>query len=204
MTRARPRRPNAASAPSPWATSRRRWRESGTLPTGWCGLKALLDEFSNADGLDPKRRDRLQSDIRDEAQAIGLENDLGLDQATGARPRRSPASTALSVTSRKASSATGCTSMAACQRFRAISTPPPRPMPNGRGCWTHLQASGSNPAPRARPIAGGRMCCPRAATSVHHRPPLGSHAGGLRSGRQAGRRTGAPSPAGRRRLPKAA
>ncbi|MCL6284112.1 cobaltochelatase subunit CobN [Ruegeria sp. 2012CJ41-6] len=45
-------------------------------------LESLLDEFSNADGLDPRRRDRLQGDIRDEAQAIGLENDLGLDQAT--------------------------------------------------------------------------------------------------------------------------
>ena len=56
-------------------------RESGT-PDRMVRLEALLDEFSNADGLDPKRRDRLQSDIRDEAQAIGLENDLGLDQAT--------------------------------------------------------------------------------------------------------------------------
>ncbi|MEO0654533.1 MAG: cobaltochelatase subunit CobN, partial [Pseudomonadota bacterium] len=45
-------------------------------------LEALLDEFSNADGLDPKRRDRLQGDIRDEAQAIGVENDLGLSTAT--------------------------------------------------------------------------------------------------------------------------
>ena len=44
-------------------------------------LEALLDEFSNADGLDPKRRDRLQEDIRSEAQSIGLEQDLGLDQA---------------------------------------------------------------------------------------------------------------------------
>ncbi len=56
-------------------------RESGT-PDRMVRLEALLDEFSNADGLDPKRRDRLQADIRDEAQAIGLENDLGLDQAT--------------------------------------------------------------------------------------------------------------------------
>ena len=45
-------------------------------------LEALLDEFSNADGLDPKRRDRLQSDIRLEAQALGVESDLGLAQAT--------------------------------------------------------------------------------------------------------------------------
>lgn len=46
-------------------------------------LEALLDEFSNADGLDPKRRDRLQVDIRDEAQALGIENSLGLDRAAG-------------------------------------------------------------------------------------------------------------------------
>ncbi|WP_425043323.1 cobaltochelatase subunit CobN [Primorskyibacter sp. S87] len=45
-------------------------------------LEALLDEFSNADGLDPRRRDRLQGEIRDEAQAIGLEQDLGLDGAS--------------------------------------------------------------------------------------------------------------------------
>ena len=45
-------------------------------------LEAFLDEFSNADGLDPKRRDRLQSDIRSEAQALGVEEDLGLAQAT--------------------------------------------------------------------------------------------------------------------------
>ncbi|MEX0328493.1 MAG: cobaltochelatase subunit CobN [Ruegeria sp.] len=56
-------------------------KESGT-PDRMVRLEALLDEFSNADGLDPKRRDRLQEDIRDEAQAIGLESDLGLDQAT--------------------------------------------------------------------------------------------------------------------------
>ncbi|MCX8952432.1 cobaltochelatase subunit CobN [Ruegeria sp. NA] len=56
-------------------------KESGT-PDRMVRLEALLDEFSNADGLDPRRRDRLQEDIRDEAQAIGLESDLGLDQAT--------------------------------------------------------------------------------------------------------------------------
>ncbi|WP_224814131.1 cobaltochelatase subunit CobN [Hasllibacter sp. MH4015] len=44
-------------------------------------LEALLDEFSNADGLDPKRRDRLQDDIRAEAQSLGVEQDLGLDTA---------------------------------------------------------------------------------------------------------------------------
>ncbi|WP_298914344.1 cobaltochelatase subunit CobN [uncultured Roseobacter sp.] len=45
-------------------------------------LEALLDEFSNADGLDPRRRDRLQDDIRAEAQALGVEQDLGLEQAS--------------------------------------------------------------------------------------------------------------------------
>ncbi|MEM1005684.1 MAG: cobaltochelatase subunit CobN, partial [Pseudomonadota bacterium] len=56
-------------------------KESGT-PDRMVRLESLLDEFSNADGLDPKRRDRLQEDIRDEARSIGLDNDLGLDQAT--------------------------------------------------------------------------------------------------------------------------
>ncbi len=44
-------------------------------------LEALLDEFSTADGLDPRRRDRLQAEIRSEAQAQGVEADLGLDSA---------------------------------------------------------------------------------------------------------------------------
>ena len=44
-------------------------------------LETLLDEFSNADGLDPARRDRLQRDIRDEAVATGLAATLGLDDA---------------------------------------------------------------------------------------------------------------------------
>ncbi|APX12137.1 cobaltochelatase subunit CobN [Tateyamaria omphalii] len=56
-------------------------KDSAT-PDRFVRLETLLDEFSNADGLDPKRRDRLQDDIREEAQAIGVENDLGLDRAT--------------------------------------------------------------------------------------------------------------------------
>lgn len=47
-------------------------------------LEGLLDEFSNADGLDPRRRDRLVADIRDEARARGVEADLGLEGASGA------------------------------------------------------------------------------------------------------------------------
>ena len=50
--------------------------------TGLARLEALLDEFSNADGLDPARRDRLQGDIRTEAAALGLEDELGLTRAT--------------------------------------------------------------------------------------------------------------------------
>ena len=56
-------------------------RQSDT-PDQFLRLETLLDEFSNADGLDPRRRDRLQDDIRAEAQAIGVEQDLGLGTAT--------------------------------------------------------------------------------------------------------------------------
>jgi cobaltochelatase CobN len=55
-------------------------REAGS-GAGMARLEALLDEFSNADGLDPARRDRLQADIRDEAEAQGLGAELGLDAA---------------------------------------------------------------------------------------------------------------------------
>jgi len=54
---------------------------TGGAPERLSRLEALLDEFSNADGLDPKRRDRLQADIREEARAQGVEADLGLDEA---------------------------------------------------------------------------------------------------------------------------
>ena len=56
-------------------------KRSGT-PERLSRLEALLDEFSNADGLDPRRRDRLQADIRDEARALGVEGDLGIDTGT--------------------------------------------------------------------------------------------------------------------------
>jgi len=52
--------------------------ESGA---GLARIEALLDEFSNADGLDPARRDRLQKAIREEARTLGLEAELGLDGA---------------------------------------------------------------------------------------------------------------------------
>jgi cobaltochelatase CobN len=41
-------------------------------------LERLLDEFSNADGLDLARRDRLAADIGAEAAALGLAAELGL------------------------------------------------------------------------------------------------------------------------------
>lgn len=55
---------------------------AGGTPQRLARLESLLDEFSNADGLDPARRDRLQGDIRAEAAALGIEDDLGLDRAT--------------------------------------------------------------------------------------------------------------------------
>ncbi|GIS15221.1 MAG: hypothetical protein CM15mP117_06530 [Alphaproteobacteria bacterium] len=39
-------------------------------------MESLLDEFSIADGLDPKRRDRLKSDIICEAESLGIAKDL--------------------------------------------------------------------------------------------------------------------------------
>jgi cobaltochelatase CobN len=47
-------------------------------PAGMTRLERLLDEYSTADGLDPARRDRLIADVRAEAQAAGVEADLGL------------------------------------------------------------------------------------------------------------------------------
>ena len=55
--------------------------KASATPLRFGTLETLLDEFSNADGLDPKRRDRLQADIRAEAAALGVETDLGLDEA---------------------------------------------------------------------------------------------------------------------------
>ncbi|WP_151720721.1 cobaltochelatase subunit CobN [Gemmobacter serpentinus] len=49
-----------------------------SLPEAMAGLERMLDEYSTADGLDPNRRDRLIGAIRLEAQALGVEADLGL------------------------------------------------------------------------------------------------------------------------------
>ncbi|MDO5529097.1 MAG: cobaltochelatase subunit CobN, partial [Paracoccus sp. (in: a-proteobacteria)] len=62
--------------PPPLATAR--------AGAGLGHLEALLDEFATADGLDPRRRDRLAGDIRAEAAALGLENSLGIAPGTSA------------------------------------------------------------------------------------------------------------------------
>jgi len=51
------------------------------LPENLARLEQLLDEYSTADGLDPARRGRLVTAIRDEARAAGVEHDLGLSAA---------------------------------------------------------------------------------------------------------------------------
>jgi cobaltochelatase CobN len=56
--------------------------KESAAPERFAHLENLLDEFSNADGLDPKRRDRLQDGIRSEAEALGLADQLGLNAAT--------------------------------------------------------------------------------------------------------------------------
>lgn len=62
--------------PPPLAASR--------LPENLARLEQLLDEYSTADGLDPARRGRLVSAIRDEARAAGVEQDLGLGSSASA------------------------------------------------------------------------------------------------------------------------
>ena len=51
---------------------------SSALPAGFDRLERLRGEYSPADGLDPGRRNRLIAAIRAEAQAQGIEDDLGL------------------------------------------------------------------------------------------------------------------------------
>jgi cobaltochelatase CobN len=53
-------------------------------PQALLQLERLLDEYSTADGLDPARRDRLIETIRSEAQAAGVEDDLGLGEDASA------------------------------------------------------------------------------------------------------------------------
>ncbi|MBC7480196.1 MAG: cobaltochelatase subunit CobN, partial [Pseudorhodobacter sp.] len=54
------------------------------LPENLALLEQMLDEYSNADGLDPARRKRLIQGIRDEAAARGVMDDLALQP--GATP----------------------------------------------------------------------------------------------------------------------
>ena len=49
------------------------------MPAQFYYLESLLDEFSNADGLDPNRRERLKESIRVEAEALGIEADLDIN-----------------------------------------------------------------------------------------------------------------------------
>lgn len=56
---------------------------SAKVPEGMLHLERLLDEFSTAEGLDPARRDRLITHIRTEAQALGVEEDLGIPPGAG-------------------------------------------------------------------------------------------------------------------------
>ena len=58
---------------------------TSAVPDQFVRLERLLDEYSTADGIDPARRDRLISSVRDEARALGVDADLGLvEGASGA------------------------------------------------------------------------------------------------------------------------
>ncbi|WP_169546408.1 cobaltochelatase subunit CobN [Sneathiella aquimaris] len=53
--------------------------KESAVPSSMVRLERLLDEYSTADGLDPNRRDRLVTAIREEAQAAGVEEDIGIE-----------------------------------------------------------------------------------------------------------------------------
>jgi cobaltochelatase CobN len=54
---------------------------TGALPPGLHAIERLLDEYSVADGLDPRRRERLANAIVDRARETGLDRDSGLTEA---------------------------------------------------------------------------------------------------------------------------
>ena len=58
---------------------------AGKLPKGLHTIERLLDEYSLADGLDPRRRERLTSAIIDAASASGLDRDSGLTDTMSPR-----------------------------------------------------------------------------------------------------------------------
>ncbi|PZQ51397.1 MAG: cobaltochelatase subunit CobN [Rhodovulum sulfidophilum] len=57
---------------------------ASAIPPELLPLEAMLDEYSTADGLDPARRDRLIADIRAEAAARGVSEDIGLPEEASA------------------------------------------------------------------------------------------------------------------------
>ena len=80
--RARPRRPSAGSPASPSATCRRRWSKPSSSGAAR-DLERLVDEYAQADGLDPRRRQRLAALIVETARRNGLAGEAGIDRATG-------------------------------------------------------------------------------------------------------------------------
>jgi cobaltochelatase CobN len=58
---------------------------AGPLPPGLQGIERLLDEYSIAEGLDPRRRERLARAILDAARQSGLDRDSGLSDSVTPR-----------------------------------------------------------------------------------------------------------------------
>ncbi len=56
--------------------------KKANTPEKFSQLESLLDEYSIADGLDPRRRKRLKSDIIYEAEILGVAKDLGVNSET--------------------------------------------------------------------------------------------------------------------------
>jgi cobaltochelatase CobN len=58
---------------------------TGKLPSGLHAIERLLDEYSVAEGLDPRRRERLARAVVDTARESGLDRDSGLTDTMTAR-----------------------------------------------------------------------------------------------------------------------
>ena len=156
-------------------------------------LERLVDEYAQADGLDPRRRQRLASLIAETAQRNGLAGEAGIDR--GRRPRRSPANASMRgcVISRTSPSRTACTFMDAAARSPERRSSPSPCKGEGRGGGPgirrdpHPDRFAFRPPPARGVKRAPRQTVP-SPNAPHSLPP--STAAASRPGRPARRRAG--------------
>ncbi len=115
-------------------------------------LEALLDEYANADGLDPARRDRLRASIAEEADSVGLGETLGLAGAEDPLARID----AFVCDVKDSQFGEGLHVFGRGEQGAA----------ERAGLLAGWPESAFRRDLRVRPIAGVPMCCPRAAIST--------------------------------------